>query len=167
MKKTIVFVVVIVGLTACFIIGWKTSYFKTITLLLGGKEVDTSNFPNRWESGRLLDPLYAENPFIETESIANNETHTFKSYFVNIPPFGHYQTKWYQVSNEEWDKFAVNLVFNIEKEGMFTLVTGPFLSDNVLFNSSSADEAFQWAIDHMEDYYPGFDRTSQEEATEK
>lgn len=131
------------------------AYFQTINLLCGGILIDTSDFANQWETGKLFGPLYSKNPFIETKSIANNGTHTFVSYLVNLPPFGHYKTKWYQVSNEEWEEFAVNLAFEIKKEGEYTCVY-PFLGDEVLYNSSDSTEAIQWAIDNAEDYIHGW-----------
>ena len=90
-------------------LGTVKAYVHTGSLLLGGQNVDTSNFPNRWETGMLFESLYAENPYIETESIANNGTHTFKSYLVRLPPFGHFQTRWYQVDNQEWIDFEEEL----------------------------------------------------------
>ena len=105
MGKNIFVIVVPIFLVAFLIFGIKIGYFKTASLLLGGQEIDTSQFPNRWERGKLLDPVIPENPFITSYHIANNGTHTFESYHVKLPPFGRYQTKWHQVPNENWEEF--------------------------------------------------------------
>lgn len=105
MKETIVFAIVLGVFTTCLIIGWQTGYLKAVYLLVGGQEVDTSNFPNRWERGKLLEPVIPEVPFITSYHIANNGSHTYKSYHVKLPPFGVFLTKWHQVPNEEWAEF--------------------------------------------------------------
>ena len=105
MKRIIVSALVLGIFTTCLIMGWQTGYLKAIYLLAGGKEIDTSNFPNRWERGKLLDPVIPEAPFITSYHIANNGTHTFKSYHVKLPPFGNYRTKWHRVPNEDWEDY--------------------------------------------------------------
>ena len=105
--KKVVLIVIPIGtiILSCLVVGNQIGYFKAVSLLMGGQNIDTSDFPNRWERGKLLEPVIPQCPFITSYHIANNETHTFKSYHVTLPPFGHFQTKWYQVPNSEWEEF--------------------------------------------------------------